>query len=47
MSDMKNVDKLLKKAGFFFVCHREFGVHESLEEMLLKFLDEPVVVDDK
>ena len=37
LSDLKNVDKLLKKAGFFFVCHIEFGVHESLEDMLLEF----------
>jgi len=39
LSDMPNVDDLLKKSGHFVIAHRKWGEHESLEEMLLKFFE--------
>jgi hypothetical protein len=39
LSDMPNVDGLLKDSGHFVIAHRKWGKHESLEEMLLKFFE--------
>lgn len=39
LSDMPNVDKLLKKAGSFFICHKQYGAHESIEDTLLQFFE--------
>jgi hypothetical protein len=39
LSNMPNVDALLNKSGFFILNHREYGAHESLEEILLKFFE--------
>jgi len=39
LSDMPNVDRLLNGSGFFILNHREYGAHESLENMLLEFFE--------
>ena len=37
LSGIQNIDRMLNKAGFFIIIHKQYGALESAEDMLLKF----------